>query len=93
MAIDKQVQPQPLPTEIPTDGPIEIELELPMQEGEEFADVLEMPQGENFSENLCRLYQIWQFLRDLSKKIPSSDILPRPGSALDFAFILIIVWC
>ena len=53
MAIDKQVQPQPLPTEIPTDGPIEIELELPMQEGEEFADVLEMPQGENFSENLA----------------------------------------
>ena len=53
MAIDKQVQPQPLPAEIPTDGPIEIELELPMQEGEEFADVLEMPQGEDFSENLA----------------------------------------
>ena len=53
MAIDKQVQPQPLPAEIPTDGPIEIELELPMQEGEEFADVLEMPQEANFNENLA----------------------------------------
>jgi hypothetical protein len=53
MAIDKQVQPQPLPTEIPTDGPIEIELELPIEEGEEFADVLEMPQGGNFDENLA----------------------------------------
>jgi hypothetical protein len=34
-----------------------------------------------------------QFLKVYLKKIPGSDILPRPGSALDFAFILIIVWC
>ena len=49
MAIDKQVQPVASPIPIDIDGPIEIELEPSMENGEMGADIVDLQQPPQFS--------------------------------------------
>ena len=53
MAIDKQVQPVASPIPIDIDGPIEIELEPSMENGEMGADIVDLQQPPQFNENLA----------------------------------------